>query len=67
MQERREIARSCPTCGKPLVVRTNGATGGQFLGCAGFPRCRHTEEIPLYFQLMRAGAARLPGMEDMAL
>ncbi len=36
--------KMCPDCGKPLVVR-NGRRG-PFLGCSGYPKCRHTEPIP---------------------
>ena len=33
----------CPQCGKPLVVRTGRR--GKFIGCSGYPECRHTENI----------------------
>jgi len=36
-----EAAR-CPECDALLVVRTNSRTGGQFLGCDNFPRCKYT-------------------------
>ncbi len=29
----------CPVCGKPMVERTSAR--GRFLGCSGFPKCRH--------------------------
>lgn len=35
--------RTCPTCGKSLVVR-QGKTN-RFFGCSSFPHCRHTEAI----------------------
>jgi len=35
--------RICPDCGKPLVVRTGKR--GQFWGCTGYPKCRHTEPL----------------------
>lgn len=35
--------RTCPTCGKSLVVR-QGKTN-RFFGCSSFPQCRHTEAI----------------------
>lgn len=40
--------RSCPKCGQPMVLRTakRGANAGcQFLGCSGYPQCRHTEPV----------------------
>ena len=33
----------CPKCNKPLVKRKGPR--GEFLGCSGFPRCRHTSPI----------------------
>ncbi|HEY6377884.1 MAG TPA: type I DNA topoisomerase, partial [Candidatus Dormibacteraeota bacterium] len=33
--------RDCPDCGKPLLVRTGRR--GPFIGCSGYPTCRHTE------------------------
>lgn len=36
--------KPCPDCGKPLKVRTGKR--GPFLGCSGYPKCRHTEPIP---------------------
>ena len=35
--------KTCPNCGKSLVIR-KGAYG-EFLACSGFPRCRYTEKI----------------------
>jgi DNA topoisomerase-1 len=34
----------CEECGKPMVVRHGKR--GPFLGCSGYPKCRHTEEAP---------------------
>ncbi|MBN1179199.1 MAG: type I DNA topoisomerase [Anaerolineae bacterium] len=36
-----EIGRSCPECGKPLIIRWGRY--GKFIGCQGFPDCRYTE------------------------
>jgi DNA topoisomerase-1 len=33
--------RDCPDCGKPLVIRHSRY--GKFIGCSGFPTCRHME------------------------
>lgn len=35
--------RTCPECGKPMVVRWNRY--GRFLGCSGYPDCRQTESL----------------------
>jgi len=37
------INKICPKCGKPLVLRRS--IYGQFIGCTGYPKCRHTEKI----------------------
>lgn len=36
-----KIGRSCPTCGKPLVIRYGRF--GKFIGCSDYPTCRYTE------------------------
>ena len=39
----------CPRCGSNLVERTvkiGSNKGSQFLGCADYPKCRFTKEIP---------------------
>lgn len=38
-----ETDRTCPECGKPLVVKLGKA--GKFLACSGFPDCRYTESL----------------------
>ena len=35
--------RSCPKCGRALVVKS-GRTG-KFAGCSGYPECRHAEPL----------------------
>jgi len=35
--------KTCPECGKPMVVRWNRY--GRFLGCSGYPECRQTESL----------------------
>jgi len=37
------IDKKCPKCGKPLILRRS--IYGQFIGCTGYPKCRHTEKI----------------------
>jgi ssDNA-binding Zn-finger/Zn-ribbon topoisomerase 1 len=63
------ITIACPDCGRPLVVRTNRDSGSEFLGCTGYavrdredrPACSHTEPLPAYVHMLRAGAELLPG------
>lgn len=35
------VGRDCPNCGKQLIFRYGRY--GKFVGCSGFPDCRHTE------------------------
>ena len=35
--------RSCPTCGKPLVIKHGRF--GRFIACSGYPECKYTESI----------------------
>lgn len=44
----RSDGKSCPTCGKPMVLRTarKGLNSGkQFWGCSGYPECRMTRPV----------------------
>lgn len=41
--EKHKIEKKCPKCGKDLVVRRS--VYGSFLGCSGYPKCRHTEKL----------------------
>lgn len=34
----------CPKCGSPMSVRTT-KTGDKFLGCSGYPKCKHTVNL----------------------
>ena len=34
-------ATMCSKCGSPMSVRTT-KTGDKFLGCSGYPKCKHT-------------------------
>jgi HJR/Mrr/RecB family endonuclease len=38
-----ETKDPCPECGKALVLRKG--KHGDFIGCSGFPTCRHTSEL----------------------
>ncbi|EIE42175.1 DNA topoisomerase I [Mycoplasmopsis canis UFG4] len=37
-----ELERACPACGGTLLIRNN-KKGQKFIGCANFPKCKHTE------------------------
>lgn len=39
------IDRNCPRCGHPLVQRRNRSSGASFLGCKGYPTCKHNEPL----------------------
>ena len=55
------IERPCPECGKPLLIRTGRR--GPFVGCSGYPKCRHTEgDAP---ELVAAGQAAPPDGEGL--
>jgi len=38
-----EVVGVCPDCGKDLIKRRGRY--GEFVGCSGFPRCRHTRSL----------------------
>jgi DNA topoisomerase-1 len=38
-----EVMGKCPDCGKDLIKRKGRY--GEFIGCSGFPRCRHTRSL----------------------
>ena len=63
LEDKTEVALTCPNCGPAtkLVVRTNGYTGHQFLGCPNYPECEFTQELPESLKMEQAGAQRLPG------
>jgi len=41
--EAEPVGEDCPDCGKPLVYKLSRF--GKFIGCSGFPTCRHTRRI----------------------
>ena len=41
--EQNKVERKCPKCGKVLVLRRSFY--GQFLGCPGYPKCKHAENL----------------------
>ena len=43
-----DLIPNCPTCGKPMALRTakqGKNTGSQFWGCTGYPDCRGTAPV----------------------
>lgn len=61
-----EIVKRCPECGGALLLRTNHATGTEFLSCTrwnGTPEgCSHTERVPESYRMRQAGHPTLPGL-----
>ena len=55
------ITAECPECGSPLKLRRNREAGNQFLGCSGYPECKHTEE---YEAKEQALAQQIVQLED---
>ena len=58
-----QITKTCPHCAQSLVVRANGETGEEFLGCSQYPACKYTEPLPIDIVMRRSGVATLPGFE----
>lgn len=59
-----QVSVKCPLCGRPMAERVNRVNLSAFLGCTGYPDlCSHTEKLPEYIRLKRAGATQLPGFE----
>ena len=52
-------AKRCPMCNQPLVVRVNGKTKDEFLGCERWPECKHTEELPMSIRMRRMGVREM--------
>lgn len=57
----KQVGVSCPRCGPAtfLVVKTNGETEEQFLGCPNYPECRHTRNIPEEWKMRLGGQKEL--------
>jgi DNA topoisomerase-3 len=43
-QDRKTPSHPCPECGKSLILRSGRS--GAFMGCSGYPSCRHISAIP---------------------
>ena len=39
------IGKDCPACGKPLLKRFAKRGGRPFVGCSGYPSCKHLENL----------------------
>lgn len=47
-EARSKPIKDCPVCGKPMremVAKQGKNAGNKFLGCTGYPNCKHTEQI----------------------
>ncbi|MDD5100174.1 MAG: type I DNA topoisomerase [Syntrophales bacterium] len=55
-EEKQTTNVSCPLCGKPMSMRKGRF--GQFLGCTGYPECKHTINVD------RDGAPLNPAVAD---
>jgi DNA topoisomerase I len=49
------VIKFCPLCGRAMIERTNTTNGSAFIGCTGYPDCRHTEPLPESVKLRRQG------------
>lgn len=54
-----KIVTPCPVCASDMVIRTNGKTHVDFLGCSRFPDCNGRMPLPESIRMERMGAPRL--------
>ena len=47
----------CPKCGAPLVIKTGRY--GEFLACTRYPKCDHTQPVPLGVKCPKCGVGDL--------
>lgn len=52
--------KRCPKCGKPMILRKRKADGNPFLGCTGYPKCDHIEQVSSQPAPASAGASTAP-------
>ncbi|MBI5524615.1 MAG: type I DNA topoisomerase [Desulfarculus sp.] len=45
-QEPEAIGEKCPQCGGQLVIKPT-RSGGRFISCSGYPKCRYSRGLPL--------------------
>ena len=43
--EDEKVGRNCPECDKPLVIKKARKGGNKFIGCSGWPDCKHVEPL----------------------
>ena len=53
----RPIDRPCPECGAPMVIKTGRY--GEFVACTRYPKCKHTEPVPLGVKCPKCGVGDL--------
>ena len=58
------VTITCPACGAPMIERVNRQNLSTFLGCSRYPDCDHTEKVPAFLEMKRAGGLELPGLES---
>ncbi len=54
---------ACPECGRPMVERVAGRgknAGNPFLGCSGYPKCKHTEQVAIPADAVREEKEAVP-------
>ncbi|NCC24544.1 MAG: type I DNA topoisomerase [Deltaproteobacteria bacterium] len=54
--QEREVVGTCPECGRELHLKRS-RTGSRFIGCSGYPDCRHTEPLTTGVACPREGCA----------
>lgn len=58
----KKLAYSCSECGAQMRIRLNKESNTLFIGCARWPDCKHTEEIPETVRMEILGQKRLSGL-----
>ena len=53
-----EAVGECPECGSDLVIK-KARSGGQFIGCSGFPKCTYTRPLPTGVSCPECGQGEL--------
>lgn len=43
--EDEKVGRPCPVCGRDLVYKRAKKGGSKFIGCSGYPECKHLEPL----------------------